>query len=154
VIDRFANCNNLKYIGLLHSDLNTINSIATNLPKIDGLSRYIYLLDTPASSFTNTKNVKYLDYRINKVSLYLPQPLRSYNGVSDRLYWDSTKHMYCIEKKVNNNGTGLLLTPQIIELSDYTSLIELDVYNPVTSIFTNSNELTNVNITVQIPYTE
>ena len=149
----FYNTPELKYVGMLYSDKISIELIKTYLIYLyEGSStRYIYTLDIPAHEIVSTKYLKVVDYRRTSQTIRLPQPLRARNGVKDRLYWDENKGKYCIEKCISDEGE-ILDSPIIIDLDDYTELISLPSYNPITCVYTNDPNVQSYDMTVQIPF--
>lgn len=83
----------------------------------------------------------------NKTTILLPCQLQKVGDVYDRLYWDSEKEKYVVDKKVKNFKT----TPQLIE-TNITEKILLPCYEEKTHIFVNSTVDTTMKVLV--PYKE
>jgi hypothetical protein len=106
--DMFYNCSNLYKIKIFNKQ--TALKLINYLPTRETVGYIFTKFDIP-----NEKNwISYICEDFN-TKFRLPQPLRSIDGIEDRLYWDYNKGHYCIEKNINEDYT-ILDTPIIIDL--------------------------------------
>lgn len=83
----------------------------------------------------------------HKTTILLPCQLQKVGDVADRLYWDSEKEKYVVDKKVKNFKTN----PQVIE-TNITEKIQLPCYSEKTHIFVDST--VDASMKVLMPYKE
>ena len=90
---------------------------------------------------------EYIPYQSYKTTILLPCQLQKVGDVYDRLYWDSEKEKYVVDKKVKNFKTN----PQVIE-TNITEKIQLPCYSEKTHVFVNST--VDATMKVLVPYKE
>jgi hypothetical protein len=126
----FLNCDKLDAIGLIYSDIDTINT----LPIPSKTTLYIDK-NIDQTLYTGSSILKI--YESRSITINLPTALRSNGEIADRLYWDETDKHYYIEQWIDSLTSEALETPNIIatgittpiEIKQFTNEFTIDIKN-------------------------
>ena len=140
--DMFSGCTKLDNIGLIYSDINTINMLPIPAKAIIYIDENI-----DQSLYTGSSILKI--YETRSITINLPTALRSNGTIADRLYWDETDKHYYIEQWIDPNTEEVLEEPNIIA-SGIVMPIEIQQYEKKFSVDLQNISPSHMSITV--PY--
>ena len=90
-----ADLSNIKHLGQLYVD-------ESGQPIVDGEGREQYKIEIESRNFYNEEELLTITPKTHKTTILLPCQLCKVGDISDRLYWDSEKGKYIIEKNIDS----------------------------------------------------